>query len=90
MSLSKIKLNSKLKKFETVLKKITKMVESYRKKLKEFPPKFSDFFLGKEFIITRYLPYDSDTIQGVLKIEDKEVTFPLRLLGYDSIEKKLK
>ena len=54
------------------------------------PPKFSNFFIGSEYVIDRYLIYDSDTINGVIKIEGKEVTFPFRLLGYDSIEKKHK
>ena len=52
------------------------------------PPKFSEFFVGREFLISNWLLYDPDTFQGVITIEGKEVTFSFRMLGYDSIEKK--
>ena len=34
--------------------------------------------------------YDPDTVNGVITIENKEVTFPFRLLGFDAVEKKQK
>ena len=58
--------------------------------MKQLPPKFSDFFVGKEYVVTRHLLYDADTINIVIPIEGQEVTFPVRMLGYDRIEKKLK
>ena len=54
------------------------------------PVKFADFFVDKEYTVTKYLVYDPDTINAVIKIENKEVTFPFRLLGFDSIEKRHK
>jgi hypothetical protein len=62
--------------------------ESYVSKLHKMPPKFSDFFVGKEYVIVQWLLYDPDTFQGVITLEGKEVTFSFRMLGYDSIEKK--
>lgn len=46
--------------------------------------------MGKEYQVTRHLIYDADTINIVIPIEGQDVTFPIRMLGYDSIEKKLK
>ena len=66
------------------------MVESYRKKMKSMPKRFSEFFVGREFVLEQYEIYDSDTLMGVIQIEGKDVTFPFRMLGYDSIEKKHK
>ena len=54
------------------------------------PAKFSEFFVGREFVLDKYLIYDPDTINGVIQIEGKDVTFPFRMLGYDSIEKTQK
>ena len=65
-----------------------KKEESYVSKLHKMPPKFSEFFVGREFLISNWLLYDPDTFQGVITIEGKEVTFLFRMLGYDSIEKK--
>ncbi len=58
--------------------------------MKQLPPKFNEFFVGKEYQVTRHLIYDADSINIVIPIEGLDVTFPIRMLGYDSIEKKLK
>ena len=38
-----------------------KREESYVSKLHKMPPKFSDFFVDKEYKISRWLVYDPDT-----------------------------
>lgn len=40
-------------------------------------------------MVTTYLMYDPDTINIVIPIENKQVTFPVRLNGFDAVEKKI-
>ena len=39
--------------------------------MKEFPPRFSEFFAGKTLVVDKYIFYDPDTFNAVITIEDK-------------------
>jgi hypothetical protein len=56
--------------------------------MKDFPPRFTEFFKNREYIVTKHLLYDADTINIVIPIEGIETTMSVRMLGYDAIEKK--
>ena len=55
--------------------------------MKDLPPRFTDFFKGREYRVTRHVIYDPDTLNIVIPIEDIETTMSVRMLGYDAIEK---
>ena len=58
--------------------------------MKGFPPRFNEFFKGREYVVTKHLIYDPDTLNIVIPIEGIDTTMSVRMLGYDAIEKHQK